>query len=209
MRSQIKRFIPSFLLNVRRTHLINHPLKRFVREYKIAHYKKRHKTIFLTFADGISFTSDRIVKQASAIGFFDRIIAHSRTTLGNDFLHRFRTHLQHQRGYGFWSWKPSIIAETLETMKDGDFLVYADSGCTFSDYARVALEDILLVYIKQSHAFYLPDDSNKDHLISQWTKADVLSHFGYLNDRKVLNTRLWEAGRLGIFKSPSTVKLVS
>ncbi len=36
---------------------------------------------------------------------------------------------RHARGFGFWCWKPYVIDTALETLADGDLLIYADAGC--------------------------------------------------------------------------------
>ena len=32
------------------------------------------------------------------------------------------------RGFGYWSWKPFLVNETLRNMRNGDILVYSDCG---------------------------------------------------------------------------------
>jgi hypothetical protein len=34
-----------------------------------------------------------------------------------------------KRGFGLWLWKPFIILKTLEKLREGEILIYADSGC--------------------------------------------------------------------------------
>ena len=36
---------------------------------------------------------------------------------------------KNKRGYGYWLWKSYIIKKTMDMMKDGDILLYLDSGC--------------------------------------------------------------------------------
>jgi hypothetical protein len=37
---------------------------------------------------------------------------------------------RYPRGYGLWTWKPYLIAQTLASLSDGEALVYADAGCS-------------------------------------------------------------------------------
>ena len=37
-----------------------------------------------------------------------------------------------KRGYGYWLWKSYIVKKQLELMKEGDILLYADSGCVMN-----------------------------------------------------------------------------
>lgn len=40
----------------------------------------------------------------------------------------------HPRGLGYWSWKPCIIYETMQTISDGDYILYHDSGRNCYNY---------------------------------------------------------------------------
>jgi hypothetical protein len=208
IKNYLRQQIPPIVVELRRRYLTNHPIKRFIRNLALKRYRCRHKTVFLTFADGIVFNSDRIVKQAESTSFFDTILAYSSATLGQDFQTKYASHLKQKRGYGYWCWKPYIIFQTLRTMHTGDLLVYADSGCTLSDYAKTALEDMILENRRSSIPLFVANDSNFDHTIAQWTKADLLEYFGVRYNAEVLNRRMWEAGRLGIFAHPNTLELL-
>lgn len=203
----IKRFIPTWALNFRRKYLVNHPLKRLRRENKINRYRRQHKIVFLTFADGENFTFTRIKQQAESSGFFDEIHTYSRKTLDEPFYRKFAQHIISQRGFGYWCWKPYLLEKTLLSMNEGDMLVYADSGCTFSEYCKQALEEIILEHLTQKKSLFLAGDSNHSSTIEQWTKADLLDEFGCLSNPEILNRRQWEAGRIAVFNSTKNREL--
>jgi hypothetical protein len=198
----IKRFIPNWALNFRRKYLVNHPLKRLRRENKLNRYRRQHKTIFLTFADGKNFTFTRIKQQAESSGFFDEIHTYCRSSLDEQFYQIFAEHIRSKRGFGYWCWKPYLLHKTLENMNENDMLVYADSGCTFSEYCKQALDEILLEHVTQKKNLFLAGDSNHSATIRQWTKADLLNEFKCILNPEVLNRRQWEANRIVLFNSP-------
>ena len=74
--------------------------------------------------------------------------------------------LTQKRGAGYWLWKPYIILKTLQSMTDGDFLMYADAG---SEYiADVSpLFDVLEADKRDYVFFRLP------YKQSAWTKRDA------------------------------------
>ena len=45
------------------------------------------------------------------------------------------------RGFGYWSWKPEIIKQTLsDKWNDGDQLLYLDAGCNLNrSWQKIAL----------------------------------------------------------------------
>ncbi len=79
------------------------------------------------------FAGHRRINTATgyAMGGFDQVIEYSLEDLDEDFRHRNEHILKHRRGGGYWLWKPYIIAKTLEGMREGDFLFYADAGSLF------------------------------------------------------------------------------
>ncbi len=94
-------------------------------------YKGRN--IYLCAFANIEFMPSiiRFHNQAKESNFFDNIFIYNEYNLPKD--EKFEALLSHKlvpsRGFGYWCWKPFIILKTLENIKDGDILVYADIGC--------------------------------------------------------------------------------
>jgi hypothetical protein len=47
--------------------------------------------------------------------------------------HQYKEISQYRRGAGFWMWKPFIILKTFESLDNGDFVFYMDSGTDIID----------------------------------------------------------------------------
>lgn len=47
------------------------------------------------------------------------------------------------RGYGYWLWKPYLIWKTLQTLEEGDVLMYADAGCSINQYGMNKFHEYL------------------------------------------------------------------
>lgn len=76
-------------------------------------------------------------QEADQSKMFDHIITFTDQDLEKDQefweTHgEFISNPKHQRGYGFWLWKPYIIMKVMDLLEYGDFLVYADAGCTIN-----------------------------------------------------------------------------
>jgi len=88
---------------------------------------------FITFAsENFIEAGNRLTNQANGIGVFDKIIFYSEKYLKVDnlFWDKHATFIENnKRGYGYWLWKPYLIQKTMKSMKDGDILLYLDSGC--------------------------------------------------------------------------------
>ena len=99
--------------------------------------------IFLTFADSrMAKARRRICRQARAMKIYTKIIGASEADLDRGFLKHFEKLLiPGSRGFGCMCWKPQIVRQTLETMKDGDILHYVDAGCHLNPRGRWRLEE--------------------------------------------------------------------
>jgi hypothetical protein len=73
--------------------------------------------------------------------------------------------LDQSAGLGYWLWKPYIIRATLETLSEGDVLVYCDSGIEI-----IRPPDPLLSICREQQPVVLFGNGN--HLNSMWTKRD-------------------------------------
>ena len=102
-----------------------------------------NRIVFCTFADGIKYTSKRIANEAETSEYFDNIISYSSLDLKPSWncekVGRIYFDINFVRkatkGYGYWTWKPYIILKALcENCKDGDVLVYSDSGSSIEPF---------------------------------------------------------------------------
>jgi hypothetical protein len=69
---------------------------------------------------------------ARANGVVDRVTAFSPDALRRiGFAERFPNLHLHERGSGFWAWKPFIIGHLLDRVADGDIVFYCDVGRSY------------------------------------------------------------------------------
>ena len=102
-----------------------------------------NKIVLCTFADGKKYTSKRIVNEAEKSEYFDDVISYSSLDLKPSWncetVGRINFDINFirkaGRGYGYWTWKPYIIFRALcEKCKDGDVLIYSDSGSSIQPF---------------------------------------------------------------------------
>ncbi|MGU3560124.1 hypothetical protein [Methylobacterium radiotolerans] len=92
--------------------------------------RPRHTTL-VSFAAKYHYVESqrRLVASAAATGDFDTIESWSPDRLRETpFYREHREILDRSRGAGNWAWKPYVIAEALEKRRDGDFVVFSDTG---------------------------------------------------------------------------------
>ncbi len=81
---------------------------------------------------------------------------------------------RHPRGYGLWTWKPTVIGLTLAGVPDGDVVVYCDAGCSLNPEGRTRMVEYLAraaAHPSGVLAFAL------DGTVGEWTKRATLSAF--------------------------------
>lgn len=83
--------------------------------------------------------------------------------------------LRQKRGGGYWLWKPYYILETLKHMKDGDILVYSDSGIEI-----IAPVDPLVRICQEKNIAIF---SVGHYLNNVWTKRDCFVLTGCDSER--------------------------
>lgn len=82
-----------------------------------------------------------------------------------DFYRNNKAILDRPTGMGYWLWKPYIILEALNSVRDGDIVIYADSGLEI-----IAPLDPLLGICRNGNPIML--FGNGDFPNSMWTKRD-------------------------------------
>ncbi len=148
----------------------------------------------------------RIVGQANNINLFDTVIGLNDTDLKSDleFWTRHGAFIEsHPRGYGHWIWKPYIILKQLNSMDDGDLLMYLDSGCELDYTKKHEMED----YIKHVNTYGIWGNNVKISNDIYYTKRDTSLAFDLPDE--VLSLGHIQAGVIILKKEQRIVDLIS
>jgi hypothetical protein len=158
---------------------------------------------FVTFADSrYQHALTRIRAQAESFDLFSKIVTVSEDALDEEFRIRFQDKLKSDvQGFGFWCWKPQLILQTLNELKDGDIILYADAGC----HLNVNGKAIMLEYFSMAETaphgivgFQLKEPDPRlnydgrrlfDYLERHWIKGDLVDYFGVRDNPKILDTQ--------------------
>jgi hypothetical protein len=147
----------------------------------------------------------RITSEAHTFGCFKTITGIYPHMIEKTFLDKHETFMQNnKRGHGFWIWKPQIVLQSLNSIPDGEILIYADSGCSMNRFGIDKLNDYVNKAKYQSKTgivcFQMPQ-----HLEEQWTKQKL---FDVLDCESYKKTPQIHATTFIIKKSPESMKLV-
>lgn len=142
-----------------------------------------HSIYFVSFADSRFASQRRIKKEAHQMRFFDHITVGDERILEPWYRKKYRDRWS-ERGYGYWQWKPYLIRRVMDRMEEGDFLVYADAGCSLNPNGIKRLKEYLQI-ATDSPCGVLGFDQH--WLEAEWTKADLFDYFGVLNNPQYMN----------------------
>jgi hypothetical protein len=152
------------------------------------------KKVFITFGaggDNYIQAGERLKKQVIELNVFDEVMFYSDDYLKKDssFWNKHSNFIENnKRGYGYWIWKPYIIKKTMEKMKDGDMLLYADCGCEIDiNRKNELINDFELV-----KKYYIIGSSTGE-IEKKWNKMDLIEKLN-ANDDKYINTIQKQAG---------------
>lgn len=91
------------------------------------------KIHFISYGDKkYKVAKKRIFNQAINTGWFHSVKCYGKEDLTSNFVKEFEKILSMKRGGGYWIWKFDIIINRLQEINNGDFLIYADSGCSIN-----------------------------------------------------------------------------
>ena len=100
----------------------------------------------------------------------DKVIRYTPDDLDEEFCRKNRSILEQKRGYGYWIWKPYVLHKALQTVQDGDYVMYVDCGAAYvndiSNLIRVMerdKQDVMCFCIRQMERRW----NKRDNLILQ------------------------------------------
>ncbi|MDC3404564.1 hypothetical protein OAY26_02495 [Acidimicrobiia bacterium] len=137
-----------------------------------------YKKYFITYGDHEYFIHrKRLSLQAKRFNYFDKVIDYKKSDISKNFKIKYKELFKYKKGGGFWIWKYYIILRTLETMKDGDIVMYLDSGSTLNNRGKKRLQEYFELLNSSSHTLLMFEVQN---LIERdWAVKEVLNYFNY------------------------------
>ena len=147
---------------------------------------------FITYANNVyNQAGKRIIKEAQSAGIFDTIKLYSPSDLDSTFTKQNEYLLSHDRGGGYWCWKSYVILNSLKDIPEGNWLLYADAGCTLVYDRRFQLIDRIRYMENQGKEIAV---FQMTHLEKTYTKGDTLKFFNVEKDNSILDSGQYIGG---------------
>jgi hypothetical protein len=158
---------------------------------------------FLTFANTNFMKLDRIIEQARNFDIFDKIFGLTEYDI-IDFVQKHKEFIhQHRQGYGLWIWKPKIILDTLDKMKEDDILLYCDAGMYLNPNGKKRFKEYL-TYLKNNSI--LTFSTSSEYIAQCFVKNDAIMDY-YPEFNNELNITTY-AGAMFIKKNNLSINFI-
>jgi len=160
---------------------------------------------FITFGshDNYIVAGKRLIRQASTLNLFTESILYTPEYLKTTEFWEMHKDFVNNRGYGYWLWKPFIIKKTMESMKDGEILLYLDCGCELDISIKNDLLNSINI-VKNDKIMGTPTRAENDR---EWNKMDLIEKLDMNNT--TLDTRQRQAGSILFLVCDETRALVN
>jgi hypothetical protein len=158
----------------------------------------------ITFGSHANYidAGNRLIHQASTLNIFTETILYTPDYLKTTDFWNEHKDFTTKRGYGYWLWKPYIIKKTMETMMDGDILLYLDCGCELNINKKNELLNSVNI-VKEDKIMATPTRCENDR---EWNKMDLIEK---MNMNHSLDTRQRQAGAILFLVCNETRTLVN
>ena len=166
-------------------------------------------------------SAKRLKTQASKMNYYDKIKIYNESNLNKKFYDKYRHYLTlGSRGFGYWCWKPQIILQILNEMKEKDLLQYSDIGCHLNpkgihrlDYYFKMAESSkngVFAFKSISPKYPLIYDGRKllDLVEYKWTKGDLFNYFNVRENKKITHTQSYGATNLFLKKCDRSIRFI-
>ena len=159
---------------------------------------------FCSFADKRLHKSlSRINAQAKEMKIFKQIFTWNEDHLEKNFRKDFSSLLQPFTFY-LCAWKPQVILQAFRKMKNGDILLYADSGCHLNKFGVIRLLEYCEL-VQNNKLPILATVLGEEMPEFMWTKADTFEYFNCIDNKEITHSPQIQATAFLIVKTNETV----
>lgn len=121
------------------------------------------RKVLVNFADERMTKSQVLCTESAMRNGFDVVWPQSPDTIDTEFKDFNREIFKHERGFGYWLWKPYHIYKAMLKLQEGDILCYSDVGVEWINNV-----DHLINSMDQDILFF-----SNGHFHINWCKMDV------------------------------------
>lgn len=150
----------------------------FQRQTELVPSERHHRVHLITYADSDHRkTANRLLQEADRFGEFASTTIYGPTDLSTEFRNAHANALTNPKGSGLWVWKPHIIQTHLSLIKEGEFLLFVDAGCTIQTSGRSRFLQYLEMVSQSPDSYGCFGFCNNLYTEREYTKGDTFQYF--------------------------------
>jgi hypothetical protein len=134
----------------------------------------------------------RLCNQANEVNIFKQVKSFGKDNLTKEFKEKYIDILNQPRGGGYWVWKLDILEQTINNIKEGDFIVYLDAGCNFNKYGKQRFYDYISMF--ENNDYGILSFQMHNQLEKYWTTKEIFKYFKCENDNTIIETGQYLGG---------------
>lgn len=173
---------------------------------------------FITYgSNAFVHSAKRIIEEAKSLNIFDETQRYDFKDLPLS-IQSSPLFLDKKKG-GFWLWKAYVIYDSLSKLKDGDLLVYSDSGCELknpdgwkAELEILNLKDAIFYQYSENRNYAFSKFNpafNDSPKLKYWMKKNLRETFQPIFDNEAwLEKNKLMAGFIIVKKTPDTMMLI-
>jgi len=167
---------------------------------------KTQKLYFLTYGTkNFDISAKHITKLAEKSNFFEKCIYMKPNDIDYNFKKKYEPIFSSPRGAGFWIWKHKIIKDCLDSIGDGDIVVYSDSGSSFNYSAKKRFYQYIEM-LNDSEYSNFRIECEKQHIERDWTTKQLFEYFNIDPYSTIGESTQFEATQMIFIKSKETIE---
>jgi len=123
------------------------------------------------------------LRQAEDFGEFKTMRGYGPEDIPAPFYKKYKHIINRQRGGGYWLWRPIILLDALRKVREGDFLVYLDAGCTLNPLGKKRFHEYISLLDNSEYgilSFQMSGNQGPGSLEMEkkWTIREIFEYFG-------------------------------
>jgi len=159
-------------------------------------------------------SKNRLLKEAQEFGEFTTITGYGPHFLPRDFVEKFKDILSLPRGGGYWIWRPLLLLKVLETIKDGEFLIYLDAGCKLNPYGKKRFFEYIDMLNNSEYgimSFQMSGKLGRGNLEKEnvWTNSQIFNYLNVPINGEFGNSGQYLGGILVMKKNEHLLKIIN
>jgi len=162
------------------------------------------KTTFITYGtSNYGLQKKHLLNLADKSRFFDESYSFGPRDISPEFYNKHKEVFQFKKGGGYWIWKFQIIKQCLDQLKDGDVLIYSDSGSSLNKSGEARFKDYIDMIESSDYSMIR---FKIDYLEKYWTTKEIFNFFDINLDSEIANSNQYLAGHLIMKKTESLLE---